>query len=349
MRSTVVAAGIFLVQVSLSGAALADAACTGEACGALAMSSDGCSWTNKGDKSVRVAVTAEGAASPMVTILAAGETFKAPADRCSKPGGALHTEASYPTLAKMPDEVAAAPAKPVVAVPKMKPVVVAAPAAVAPAPAAAAKPAAVAAPPAVATAVASVAAPSPAAVPVKVALATPLPRAKPPAYPPIPRSKPEMPVQAVAAVAPAPSPAPAPAALAPSTTPAPVAAPVNVSSDKLDCGEACGEILFKVVDSCLWVQSQNPRPIRFEAVVGGKPMVLALEGADGKKADVRAAVLQNAGTDVAKGDAAYHTRLHDPFQSAGSGIAVYRARLGAAGTCVKGREEIASFSAHFAK
>ena len=86
MRSTVAAVAVFLVQVSLSGAAFAagEGVCTGEACGALAVSSDGCAWTNKGDKSVRVAVTAGSEASPMVTILAAGETFKEPADRCSK-------------------------------------------------------------------------------------------------------------------------------------------------------------------------------------------------------------------------------------------------------------------------
>jgi hypothetical protein len=42
-------------------------------------------------------------------------------------------------------------------------------------------------------------------------------------------------------------------------------------------------------------------------------------------------------------------RLKDPFQSAGSGIPVYRARLGGAGACVKSREEIAAFSAAYVK
>ena len=352
MRSAIVAAAVVLVQASLSGASFAagDPVCAGEACGALAVSSDGCAWTNKGDKSVRVAVTAASDASPMVTILAAGETFKEPADRCSKStGNAMHYEASFPALAKMPDEVAAAPVKPAVAVPKAKPVVPAVPAVAAvkdeTIKAAVVKHAMAASSTATAAAVASATAPATA---IQVAAVMPTPRVKPappPIYPPLPRVKPAAPVQ-VALATPA---ATGPAATGPAAIAPPASAPVEEDSGRLQCGEACNEILFKVVDSCLWVQSQNPRPIAFEATVGGKPVVLALEGADGKKADVRAAILAKAGADVAKGDAAYHTRLHDPFQSAGSGIPVYRARLGSGDSCVKSRDEIARFSARFAK
>jgi hypothetical protein len=46
---------------------------------------------------------------------------------------------------------------------------------------------------------------------------------------------------------------------------------------------------------------------------------------------------------------ALHMRLKDPFQSAGSGIPVYRARLGKPGACVKSRAEIATFTAAYVK
>ena len=72
------------------------------------------------------------------------------------------------------------------------------------------------------------------------------------------------------------------------TQPAPVATPVQVLSIPTQaeieagaspCGEACGDILFKVVDSCIWVQNQNPKPIMFQATIAGQMLVLALEGA----------------------------------------------------------------------
>jgi len=324
MRYPTVAAVVFLAQfVAPGGASAADeAACSGDACGALSRSADGCSWTNKGDKSVRLAITATpagadaaGAAnlSPMMTILAPGETFKEPAEQCSKLAGyAVRYAASYPVLREMAEETAA-PVKP--ALPKPKPVVAVVPAPVIPA----------------------------TAVAVATPAVMPVPRAKPaapPAYPPLPRLKPEAPVAAVAAIAPE-------AAVMPAAVAAPTADAGGLGA--LPCTEACGEILFKVIDSCVWVQSQNPRPIAFEATIAGKRMVLALEGADGAKADARAAALAKAGAEAANGAAAYHTRLHDPFQSSSPGLPVYRARLGAAGACVKSRDEIASFSARFAK
>ena len=67
--------------------------------------------------------------------------------------------------------------------------------------------------------------------------------------------------------------------------------------------------------------------------------------ADGAKADERAAAL--ASGKASKSDAALHMRLHDPFQSAGSGIPIYRARLGGADVCVKERSEISAFSARY--
>ena len=298
------------------------APCTGEACAALSLSADGCSWTNAGDRAVRLATSGASAGSPVVMILAPGETFKATAVQCTKPSGDRATyEASFPVLRAMPDGAPAA-VKIAVPVPKTKPAV----------------------PPAVPPVTVAVAAAASAVVPVAppavaVTAAMPMPRAKPalpPVYPPLPRLKPAAPVEVVAA----------PALVAPAS-----GAPAMDAGarDDAGCGEACGEILFKVVDSCLWVQSQNPRPISFEALVAGKTTKLMLEGASGAKADLRAAVLAKAGEEAGKADAAYHTRLHDPFQSAGPGIAVYRVRLGAAGACVKSRDEIANFAARFTK
>jgi hypothetical protein len=40
-------------------------------------------------------------------------------------------------------------------------------------------------------------------------------------------------------------------------------------------------------------------------------------------------------------------RLHDPFQSSGSGIPIFRARLGSASSCVKQRNDVTKFSARF--
>jgi len=181
------------------------------------------------------------------------------------------------------------------------------------------------------------------AAPEKVALSVPLPRAKPkpPApWPPSPRLKPEPPVS-VASTAPA-----SPALIAPAAI-APTAAVVASGEEALAaCGNACAEILFKTVDDCLWVQSANPRPIAFEAQVGGRPMAMTLEGANPQKADEYAATSKGA---TKKDEAAYHTRLHDPFQSVSAGIAAYRARLGPASACVKSRDEIQRFTASFAR
>lgn len=169
-------------------------------------------------------------------------------------------------------------------------------------------------------------------LPVAVAVALPRPKpAVPPAYPPAPRAKPvtEEPTAAVAATAPA---------LAPATTPAPAAAPG-------ECGEACATILFKVVDNCLWVVNLHPRTVSFEAEASGQRMALTLEAADGDKADARTIALAKG--QAPKDEAALHMRLRDPFQSAGSGIPIYRARLGNAAACVKERSSVTRFSARF--
>ena len=317
-----IAGAVFVTRILPSDGAFAagETACSGEACGALTPSDEGCAWTNKGDKSVRLAVTAAtdaGAAkaSPIVTVLAPGEKFKDSAERCSKLAGtSMRYEASFAVLAEMAEDPAApAPVKAAPPVPKLKPA----------APLAARVPviAAVAAsPPSLATpaAVAAVAPP-------------PVPKRKP-VWPPLPRVKPEPPVQAaevsalpVAAVSAAPM------------------SPVDAAS----CGNACNEILFKVVDNCLWVQNPNPRPIAFEAEIAGKTATLALEGANAAKADARNAALAKG--DAAAAEVSYHTRVHDPFVSVSDGIPVFRARLGGAAACVKDRKEIAKFTARFAK
>ena len=287
--------------VASAPAALAQGACSGEACAAVVMAADGCQWTNKGDKSVRLSLSM-GQSAPMVTVLAPGETFKQ-ADKAKCAGGVGRYEASFPALRTMPDEAVAAVR------PKPKPTLVASPALVP------AQPVAVAALPA-ATAVD--------AGPV-------LPRVKPaapPAYPPVPRSKPAV----VAATLVAPSTAVSPAAAVA------LSGPACVEGDK-----ACPPILFKTFDSCVWVLNLNPRPVAFEAMVGGKALSLSLEAADGDKADARAA----AGGKVSKNDAAFHMRLRDPFQSAGSGIPIFRARLGGASGCVKARSDVAEFTAKY--
>ncbi len=144
------------------------------------------------------------------------------------------------------------------------------------------------------------------------------PRVKPAAPPAQPALRPK-PVQ-VAAAAPA-----AAASVAPGTTLPPPA-----------CGEACPPILFKTYDNCLWVLNFNPRPVAFQAVADGKRLMLALEAADGEKADAQARDAKPA-----------HMRFRDPFQSAGSGLPFYRAQLGAGGACVKDRKEISAFVADY--
>lgn len=169
---------------------------------------------------------------------------------------------------------------------------------------------------------------------VAVAPAVALPRVKPaapPAYPPSPRPKPEVVQVAAASSA---------AAVAP-TAAVQAAAPAPGGKSVAACTQGCPPILFKVIDDCLWVLNLNPRPVAFEAEIGDKRMALALEAADGARADEHAAAAP------AKDAGAVHMRLKDPFQSAGSGIPVYRARLGAPGACVKSRDEISRFSAAY--
>jgi hypothetical protein len=149
-----------------------------------------------------------------------------------------------------------------------------------------------------------------------------MPRAKPAAPPAAPAPRPK-PVEAAATPA---TPAAAATAAAPGTTLPPAA-----------CGEACPPILFKTYDDCLWVLNFNPRPVAFQAVADGKRFTLALEAADGEKADAQARDAKPA-----------HMRFRDPFQSAGSGLPFYRAQLGAGGACVKNREEISTFVADYA-
>lgn len=292
--------------------ALAAGSCAGDACAAIAAGA-ACTITNNGDKSVQLTTVAD-QASLMMTVLAPGETIKQDKALCEKfARGEASYDARFATLRTMP-EAPAFSLKPKGAKPAVpaKPITVAA---VAPAPSVAAQPTAAIAP----------AGPA-------------LPRAKPappPVYPPIPRSKPELP--AVAAAVPAPAPV---ASVTPVAAVAPTAA-VSPASPPTECGEACATILFKVVDSCLWVVNMHPRPIAFEAEADGKRLALTLEAADGEKADTRAK------SPTPKDEAAVHMRLHDPFQSAGSGIPIYRARLGAANTCVKERSNVTRFSARF--
>jgi hypothetical protein len=295
--------------------ALAAGGCAGDACAAIAAGAASCTITNNGDKSVRLTTVAD-QASLMMTVLAPGETIKQDKSLCEKfARGEASYDARFATLRTMPEAPdftlkpkGAKPAAPA------KPMTVAA---VAPAPAVASQP------------TAAVASAGPA-----------LPRAKPappPVYPPIPRSKPEPP--AVAAAAPAPVVASAPS-VAPVAAVAPTAA-VSPAAPPTECGEACATILFKVVDNCLWVVNMHPRPVAFEAEADGRRVALTLEAADGEKADARTKAA------APKDEAAVHMRLHDPFQSAGSGIPIYRARLGAANACVKERSNVTRFSARF--
>lgn len=277
-----------------AGAIRADTICTGDACGALAVSGEGCAWTNKGAKAVRFSLIVRDT-SRVVTVLAPGETFKE-ADKafCVVPGGERRYQASFAALSRVPETMPKPPA-----VPQAKP----------------------------SATQASGDQPDVAAT----GLIVPLPRVKPAApaiYPPRPRLKPALP--AVAEV-PATSVAQA-SAVAPAPT---------IGAD--DCAEgSCPPILFKVVDGCLWVLNLTPRPVSFEAISRGQSMKLALEAADGAKADSQASA-GGAARDVAS----MHMRLKDPFQSAGSGIPVYRARLGDGGACLKDRSEITQFSARY--
>jgi hypothetical protein len=274
-----------------TGTIRADTGCTGDACGVLAVSGEGCAWTNKGAKAVRFSLIVRDT-SRVVTVLAPGETFKE-ADKafCVVPGGAQRYQASFAVLSSVSETV------PKPAAPLAKPSV----------------------------------APASGGQSDVAGLTVPLPRVKPAApaiYPPRPRVKPALP-----AIAEAPAASAAPAS---AVAPAPTVGAV-------DCAEGgCPPILFKVVDGCLWVLNLNPRPVAFEAVSRGQSMKLSLEAADGAKADSQAST-GGAARDLAS----MHMRLKDPFQSAGSGIPVYRARLGGDGACLKDRSEITQFSARY--
>lgn len=162
----------------------------------------------------------------------------------------------------------------------------------------------------------------------------PTPRAKPvlgPAQAPQPRIKPG--TEAVSLAQP-----PKPVAAA---EPAPIPMPTQaqIEAGMLPCGEACGEILFKAIDGCLWVQSQNPRPIVMQVRIDGRLREIQLEGASYKKSE----------TSPPDGVSAYHTRQKDPFQSSSAGIPVYRVRMGEKETCITDRGQIAQLIAVFAK
>jgi hypothetical protein len=302
------------LALGAASVAAADAACSGNACAVVAVAADGCSFKNKGDKAVRFSLVA-GGTPRVVTVLGPGETFKE-ADKAfcvAGDAGDKRLEASFAVLGKAPADdkdfslkgVKPSVAKPAVAAPEAVQVATTAP-------------------------------------------VIPLPRAKPAVPPPIPmpRAKPEV-VEVAMAAPPVAPPVAAPAPPVPVAPPEAVqpttAAEAAAAMPTAACGDACPPILFKVIDNCLWVMNLNPRPVAFEAEIGGKRTKLALEAADGDKADAHAAVAE------VKDLSALHMRLADPFQSAGSGIPVYRARLGSPGACVKSRAEISRFTAAYVK
>lgn len=324
MRGVLAVLVVGVAAFGVAGAARSEATCSGNACGVLALGADGCSWANKGDKAVRFSLIA-GQRPRVVTVLAPGETVSE-RDKayCVGDGsGDKRYEASFAALAAVPPDDGKPPV-PKIPLPRAKPAVTAAAPAVVPAVASAPAPA-----PTEGVAVASIGA----AVPVA------LPRAKPslpPAGPPAPRAKPET------ILVPAPAPV---AVVAPAVAVAP-AAVVEPSAPAEDAADA-PPVLFKVIDNCLWVLNPNPRSVAFDAEAQGRRVLLALEAADGAKADEHAAAL--AAGSLAKDAGALHMRLKDPFQSAGSGIPVFRARLGAAGACVKSRAEITRFTAAYTR
>jgi len=172
----------------------------------------------------------------------------------------------------------------------------------------------------------------PEAVPVPVE--PPTPRPKPvnaPAQAPQPRVKPG--TETVSRPQP-----PAPVALA-EPTPIPMPTQAQLEAGMLPCGEACGEILFKTIDGCLWVQSQSPRPILMQARIDGRLRELQLEGASYEKSTAA----------PAKDASAYHTRQKDPFQSSSAGIPVYRVRMGEKEACITERGQISQLIAVFSK
>lgn len=185
--------------------------------------------------------------------------------------------------------------------------------------------------------------------PAETARPIPLPRAKPSAEaaPSVP-SPPPVPPQPRMKPAPVPTPVPRPEPASPlpppSVEPQPIALPTEaeIKAGIPPCGEACGDILFKAVDECLWVQNQNPKPITFQARVDGRLIELKLEGASYEKS-------ASGPAKPAAGINAYHTRQKDPFQSSSAGIPVYRARLADKAGCATARGQITQFVAVFSK
>ena len=181
-----------------------------------------------------------------------------------------------------------------------------------------------------------------AAVPVAAPLTAPV------TTPPVAKPK----IVALSKPFPRPKPTIAPVAVVAPTAPVvEVAAPVVPATPQVAgaCGDACNEILFKTIGDCLWVQNANPRAVTFAAQVAGRPVVLALAGADAAKADAHLALEPKDGAPPAKDEAAYQTRISDPFSPSAPGIAVYRARVGPASTCAKSRTDLTSFTASFVK
>lgn len=166
--------------------------------------------------------------------------------------------------------------------------------------------------------------------------AVPMPRVKPtPAAPPTPPPQPRIKPAAAPAAVP-------PAAVVPAPVPIPRPTEAEIKAGALPCGEACGDILFKTVEGCLWLQSQNPKPITFQANIDGRLIELQLEGASYEKSAAAPAA-------PAPGVTAYHTRQKDPFQSASAGIPVYRVRLGEKDKCLTDRGQIRDLMAVFRK
>lgn len=106
-------------------------------------------------------------------------------------------------------------------------------------------------------------------------------------------------------------------------------------------------MIFRSIGDCLWVQNANPHAVTFVAQASGRTITLALAGADAGKADAHKPFEPTEGTPSPVGEGAYHTRISDPFSPNSPGIAVYRARIGPAGACVKTREEVINYSASF--
>lgn len=285
----------------------AASACAGDACESLTLSDDGCVWKNTSDKPVKFTLF-NATETLFATVLPPGEAFRQTAKAaCVTPSPeSPRYQASFAAVRKMPDAPdftlkTTAPATAAVP-PAPRPVVPRAKPDPAETVVAAAEP------------VAAVTAAVPAAAPVV-------------AVKPVPKVKPALPPVLVAVAAPPPV----------ATLQMPTQAEIDAGASP--CGDACAEILFKQVDECLWVQSQNPKPIMFQASVDGRMILIPLEGASYEK---------SSGT-PASDSAAHHARQRDPFQSSSAGIPVYRARIGDKGVCVKDKAQITQFVAIFRK